>query len=73
MTHDELLETISSPNYMESRTLQTPYIALRAVVAIHQPIRESWESDDRCKECEVDGELLIYPCPTIKAIEKELA
>ena len=34
MTHNELLKTINSPNYRQSRTLDHPYIALRAVVEL---------------------------------------
>ena len=72
MTHDELLANINSNNFMESRTLETPYFALRAVVELHKPYKiPEWvprESDYSCDRCAG-----YYPCPTIQAIEKELA
>jgi hypothetical protein len=68
MTHDELLRTLNSENFRESRTAETPYFALRAVVKYHEPFDFTWgeETETACN-C---GEL--YPCPTIQAIEKEL-
>ena len=71
MTHDELLANINSNNFMESRTLETPYFALRAVVELHKPhpIPDWGPTEDKlmcwCAH--------VYPCSTIKAIEKELA
>jgi hypothetical protein len=71
MTYEELLADIESKNYRESRTLDTPYAALRAVVELHKP------NGDECLVCEKDNNgdwgWEIYPCPTIQAIEKELA
>ena len=74
MTHDELLEAVNSPTYRQSRTLEHPYIALRAVVELHKPIKPvaPVETHDDywyglCDDC-----LKTYPCPTIQAIEKEL-
>ena len=80
MTHDELLELTKSPTYMNSRTLEHPYIALRAVVELHKPeeITPPWEYKKyiACSVCEswtTDGAYYLeYPCPTIQAIEKEL-
>ena len=66
MTHDELLANINSNNFMESRTLETPYFALRAVVELHKPYKVN-----DIYLCDVEP--LSYPCPTIQAIEKELA
>jgi hypothetical protein len=72
MTYEELLADIASKNYRESRTLETPYAALRAVVELHQPVKiPSWvptEFEFACELC--PG---FYPCPTVEAIEKELA
>jgi hypothetical protein len=65
MTYEELLADIASKNYRESRTLETPYAALRAVAELHRP--EGQEQNDKCWNCQ-----LVYPCPTISAIEQEL-
>jgi len=62
MTYDELLEAVNSPTYRQSRTLEHPYIALRAVVELHQQL-----DDNSCRDC-----VTWYPCLTIQAIEKEL-
>ena len=70
MTYDELLEAVNSPTYRQSRTLEHPYIALRAVVELHKPRNTSMGIV--C--CELCSERIFkaYPCPTIQAIEKEL-
>ena len=65
MTHDELLADIDSEQFRNSRTLATPYAALRAVVELHS---HTMDNHDRCI---VDGQL--HPCLTIQAIEQELA
>ena len=71
MTHDELLANINSNNFMESRTLQTPYFALRAVVELHKPSPiPDWVPTEDKLMCWCAH---VYPCPTVKAIEKELA
>lgn len=75
MTHDELLENIASNNYRNSRTLETPYAALNAVVELHKPyIMEG--DDEQVIGCscipELPAFLNPYPCKTIQAIEKEL-
>ena len=71
MTHDELLERvneyISSECDCEScQYINGPYKALRAVVEIHKPVLHS-KHKYICEGCN-----LVYPCNTIKAIEKEL-
>ena len=67
MTYEVLLADIESKNYRESRTLETPYAALRAVVELHKP-----ELDGLiCNEC-TGSERVSYPCETIQAIKKEL-
>jgi hypothetical protein len=81
MTDNELLFIINSKQYMNSRTLETPYFALRAVVELHKP----YDSQDTphevamgwCKGCSIEYSIneyasQPYPCPTIQAIEKEL-
>lgn len=69
MTHDELLGNINSPQFQNSRTLETPYLALRAVVELHkgQSGLVSNLIGKVCHPCRTN-----YPCKTIKAIEKEL-
>jgi hypothetical protein len=66
MTHDELLGNINSPQFQNSRTLETPYIALREVVGLHRP-QTNLLGKVCCYPCKTN-----YPCKTIKAIEKEL-
>jgi len=75
MTHDELLAKIDSIICLGNHE-----IALRAVVELHKPLEQfhlwfdkSMIENSRklpfmCKLCRVE-----YPCPTIQAIEKELA
>lgn len=71
MTYDELLATINSENYRNSRTLDTPYAALRTIVELHKPQPSAFD-DTECAECSSEELSVIYPCPTIQAIEKEL-
>ena len=69
MTHDELLAKIDT---LEARYTDYPtYLALRAVVELHKP-EPLDERGDVCLTCCPDL-LTLYPCPTIQAIEKELA
>lgn len=67
MTHDELLNTLNSKQFMDSRTSETPYFALRAVAELHKP--RDYKAGNWCIGCNADFQ---YPCPTIQAIEKEL-
>ncbi|MFZ4487504.1 MAG: hypothetical protein ACOYO9_13030 [Candidatus Nanopelagicales bacterium] len=67
MTHDELIQKIIAVNTASHES------ALLAVVELHKP------ESDRMPFCVVcrgvwQGEIdvVVYPCPTIKAIEKEL-
>ena len=68
MIHDELLAKLTptltySPN---AGFGAIPILnAIRAVVEVHKP------EGDKEQQCEHDKK--IYPCPTIQAIEKELA
>ena len=71
MTHDYLLEATKSPTYMKSRTLEHPYLVIRALLELHPPQEitlpdGSWGFN--CVSC--DG--LTYPCPTIEVIEAQL-
>ena len=80
MTHDELLATLNSPNFMASRTPETPYFALRAVVELHKPFETTppWEyvkymACDACESWTNDGAYYLpYPCPTIQAIKEQI-
>ena len=77
MTHDELLAKIDEEGeflvqYFDSKPIV--HSALRAVVELHKPITPNILY---CSECRPryngDPEIVLYPCPTIQAIEKELA
>jgi len=70
MTYEELLADIESKNYRESRTLDTPYAALRAVLELHKPDKGLYGPS--CLECD-DEFAGHHPCVTIQAIQKELA
>jgi hypothetical protein len=88
MTHDELLAKINwwikgVNNFVnpeeacdcnKCELVKSPYYALRAVVELHKPARCNQDCCDVCSHCfEMEGERAdIYPCPTIKAIEKVL-
>jgi len=71
MTHDELSKKLEG---LWHDSFKAPgYAALRAVVELHKPdesdFPDEWES---CVECSGNGYVALYPCLTIKAIEKEL-
>ena len=70
MTHEELLDAVKD----------NP--TTRAVVELHKPNKYGWCShcaEDECWGCHTWGSddncgcMPKYPCPTIQAIEKELA
>lgn len=60
MTYEELLSDIESNHYRNSRTLETPYAALRSVMEL-------------CKDWQTLGNSSIDITEVISAIEKELA
>lgn len=70
MTHDELLDRIAQAGLEPHGNVMPTHLvlALRAVVELHHP------SKDKCWECSfpLDSVYVLYPCPTIQAIEKEL-
>ena len=87
MTHDELLRELAKSftgnlekeGYILDLEKVKKYVkALHAVVELHKP-----RADNGCSECQnpyadTDGwndisAPMPYPCPTIQAIEKELA
>lgn len=85
MTHDELISVLDdysvglSNGFVHKDSVFGVAKALRAVVELHKPIEEDgklWCSQESCynhieflerNDCDCS-----YPCPTIKAIEKEL-
>ena len=71
MTHDELLTRLDDYGFGVP-----PLNALRAVVELHRPLLvKDYENDNdwyECQECSGNGFSALYPCETIKAIEKEL-
>ena len=73
MNHDELLDRIAQEGLKpDGNVLNTKLIlALRAVVELHKPQVSSFD-DTECADCSSDELSVIYPCPTIQAIEKEL-
>jgi hypothetical protein len=80
MTHDELIAYIDDSTDGLKHEDIFPLLlantqALRAVVELHEPAIVIYPKEMQilmCMECG-DEEGLRYPCPTIQAIEKELA
>ena len=74
MTHDELLEEIDFLPLAGLHKWFQP--ALRAVVELHKPFPNLVKGyAEGCEECSsrTNATVVFYPCPTIQAIEKELA
>ena len=76
MTHDELLAKMAEPahNLIANDARNVYLLALRAVVELHTPKPSYLFDDDVCNHCSsIDAHTeIIYPCPTIQAIEKAL-
>jgi hypothetical protein len=81
MTHDELSIEVNRRLQVALYNGDIPALhALRAVVELHKPA-EAW-GDTHCGFCydlawepsglEMDAKDFVYPCATIRAIEKEL-
>lgn len=75
MTHNELIKFLKSSPYH--------WKALKAVVELHRPYMPNYVETDvnekgggTCAHCSLDIKenslSVLYPCPTIKVIEKEL-
>ena len=64
MTHAELVATLNSKQFMGSRSFETPYFALRAVVELHKPFMEDKLFCSNCMDA--------YPCETISVLERQL-
>jgi hypothetical protein len=79
MTHDELVAVLNdydiglSNGMVHKDLVFATAKSLRAVVELHKPdesdFPDEWES---CVECSGNGYVAMYPCETIKVIEKEL-
>ena len=73
ITNDELLIKIDNFEPDDELDSVKSMNALRAVVELHKPdepdFPDEWES---CVECSGNGYVAMYPCQTIKVIEKEL-
>ena len=73
MIHQELLDKLAYTPHTDPNG-KYMYQALRAVVELHKP-----KQNGDCPKCVfmIDpmgkSEMYPYPCPTIQAIEKELA
>jgi hypothetical protein len=63
VTHQELLDKLAYTPHTDPNG-KYMYRALRAVVELHKPFKVN--DIFLC-----DNEPLVYPCPTIQAIEKE--
>ena len=81
MTHDELLAKIDYTvaiyeglSVLDIRVLTAYLKALRAVVELHKPVQSYIFEEEACSHCssEEDRLEILYPCPTIQAIEEEL-
>jgi len=74
MTHDELRDYIDKFD-CAGMVRFAPIDALRTVVELHKPIKDDFFNVGEiiCEECTREEYTQIYPCPTIQAIEKDLA
>ena len=79
MTHEELLAEIDERiEELHNAEVCDSFIhALRAVVELHKPreISEYPKGYFACEECSkwgLQNHFVMLPCPTIRAIEKEL-
>ena len=70
MTHDELLKKIDDEAMLGNKEWK----AFRAVVELHKPVQSYMFDEEACSHCSSgeDRSEILYPCPTIQAIEKEL-
>jgi hypothetical protein len=79
MTYDELLARVNHIDHSVDLTMdeseQYFFKAVLAVIELHKPFEYMAWDEIYCNTC-LDDEgdnWLFYPCPTIQAIEKELA
>lgn len=77
MTHDQWISDLNK--YIAVAEIATPGTAqlvkaLRAVIELHKPDDSDFPDDyENCVECSSNGYLAMYPCQTIKVIEKVLS
>jgi hypothetical protein len=73
VTHDKLLARFDKDAVTWTDVLSA-FQALRAVVELHKPVQSYMFEEEACSHCssEEDRLEILYPCPTIQAIEKEL-
>jgi len=68
MTREELLGKIDRElSGMDAESWHNGARAIRAVMELHRPEEQDHKQYEKCWNCN-----LLYPCPTIQAIEKEL-
>jgi hypothetical protein len=71
MTHHELLASLERMMNHDAIFMKD---ALRAVVELHKPELHQNNNVEGCVQCSSFSYRYVeYPCPTIQAIEKELA
>jgi len=75
MTHDELITELDRRLVIALYNGDPQAIhALRAVVELHKPELHQNDNVEGCVQCSSFSYRYVeYPCPTIQAIEKELA
>ncbi len=71
MTHDKLLKYINDyVTFVELNDMPATakvIKSLRAVVELHRPEKQDHKQYEKCWNCN-----LVYPCPTIQAITRNL-
>lgn len=79
MTHEQLLAEVDQWLTHTQAATNEPnkaigvLKALRAVIQMHKPDESDFPDDyENCVECSGNGYLAMYPCQTIRVIEKEL-
>jgi hypothetical protein len=82
MTHNELLKKIDSVFYEDEGGMQldfagfnNQYRAIRSAVELHSEQEVTLPDGEwgiLCDHCSEYGAYVLYPCKTIRAIEKEL-
>lgn len=71
MSHQKLLDKLAYTPHTDPNG-KNMYQALRAVAELHKPQVSTFD-DDECAACSNTELSVIYPCETVKIIEKELA
>ena len=72
MTHDELVDIAIVKDL--NKLIRKQMKAIDAVFELHKSVQSYMFEDSACSHCssEEDRVEILYPCPTIQAIEKEL-